>query len=63
MRPAPLTSTVFTVATLAALGARAAAQTLAYPQTRKVEQTDTYFGVQVADPYRWLEDEKSPETA
>jgi prolyl oligopeptidase len=26
-----------------------------YPETRRVEQTDTYHGVTVADPYRWLE--------
>ena len=26
-----------------------------YPDTRRVDQVDTYFGVQVADPYRWLE--------
>ena len=28
---------------------------LAYPETRKVDQKDTYHGVTVADPYRWLE--------
>ncbi len=28
---------------------------LTYPNTQKVNQTDTYFGTQVADPYRWLE--------
>jgi prolyl oligopeptidase len=39
------------------------AQKLQYPASKKVEQTDTYFGVKVADPYRWLEDEGSPETA
>ena len=26
-----------------------------YPDTRRVDQVDTYFGVKVADPYRWLE--------
>jgi prolyl oligopeptidase len=36
--------------------------TLNYPQTVKGSQTDTYFGVTVADPYRWLEDDRSPET-
>ena len=29
---------------------------LSYPETEKVDQVDEYFGVQVADPYRWLED-------
>ncbi len=32
-----------------------------YPKTKKVDQVDTYFGVKVADPYRWLEDDRSPE--
>ncbi len=36
---------------------------LAYPTTRKTDQTDTYHGTPVADPYRWLEDDRSAETA
>ena len=36
---------------------------LIYPKTRTVEAFDTYFGIRVADPYRWLEDGKSPEVA
>ncbi|HEX9137431.1 MAG TPA: S9 family peptidase, partial [Nitrospirota bacterium] len=45
------------------MGLPAIAEKLNYPATRKVEQVDTYFGVKVADPYRWLEDDNSPETA
>ena len=33
-----------------------------YPETAKVDTVDTYFGTEVADPYRWLEDDRSPET-
>ncbi len=35
---------------------------LTYPQTPKGTQVDTYFGTPIADPYRWLENDKSPET-
>ncbi len=35
---------------------------LQYPVTKKVDQSDDYFGTKVADPYRWLEDDKSAET-
>ena len=34
-----------------------------YPETAKVNQVDNYHGTQVADPYRWLEDDRSAETA
>jgi len=33
-----------------------------YPMAKKTDTVDVYFGHQVADPYRWLEDDNSPET-
>jgi prolyl oligopeptidase len=33
-----------------------------YPETRKVDTVDTYFGAQVSDPYRWLENDTTKET-
>ena len=34
-----------------------------YPETKKIAFADTIFGTVVADPYRWLEDDMSEETA
>src|SRR6185295_8692710 len=36
---------------------------LTYPESKKVDVVDDYFGTKVADPYRWLEDDRSPEVA
>ncbi|MGI9551445.1 MAG: prolyl oligopeptidase family serine peptidase [Aurantibacter sp.] len=33
-----------------------------YPTTIKADSVDTYFGTEVKDPYRWLEDDRSKET-
>ena len=43
--------------------ATASAQSLRYPATPKVDVKDTYFGRDVADPYRWLENDTSSQTA
>jgi prolyl oligopeptidase len=48
----------------AALCALAIAQEkLNYPKTAKVSHEDSYHGLTVADPYRWLEDDDSPQTS
>ena len=33
-----------------------------YPESKKTNTEDTYFGAKVPDPYRWLEDDHSVET-
>jgi prolyl oligopeptidase len=53
----------FAVASLSALLFGCAATTdnddvtYVYPETRMVDQVDNYHGTDVADPYRWLEDD------
>ena len=33
-----------------------------YPETKKTDHIDSYFGEKINDTYRWLEDDRSPET-
>ena len=35
---------------------------LIYPQAKRSDQVDDYFGTKVADPYRWLENADSADT-
>ena len=49
--------------TAAGAAAQTAGQALRYPPTAKSDQVDDYHGTRIADPYRWLEDVDSPQTA
>ena len=49
--------TTLTLGTILNLSAQ-----LTYPETKRGDVTDEYFGTKVNDPYRWLEDENSKET-
>ncbi len=52
---------IMTMATIATTVATA--QQLSYPKAEKDGTVDEYFGVKVADPYRWLENDTSKQTA
>ena len=41
----------------------AAPETWTYPETTKGDAVDTFFGTPVPDPYRWLENDTSAQTA
>ena len=45
------------ILTLSAAAAAAEGINLAYPQTRRADLVEEQFGQQVADPYRWLEND------
>ena len=53
--------TVFVTVSIAFMMSTSEAQ-IKYPATKKVTQSDNYFGTVIADPYRWLEDDNSDET-
>lgn len=57
---------MFVVATLISCDKKSEAtqpEALVYPETHKADNVDTYFGTEIKDPYRWLEDDRSAETA
>lgn len=53
---------ILAILLLSSLSATPAQTRLTYPETKRVDQVDDYFGTKVADPYRWLEQLDSPET-
>src|SRR5437879_6278507 len=55
-------SDIFIMKTLAAFLLMLALSSASPPVTRKDNVKETLHGVEIADPYRWLEDQNSPET-
>jgi prolyl oligopeptidase len=51
------------IAFIFTIGCTEKKEKIQYPATKKVDQEDEYFGTKVKDPYRWLEDDNSEETA
>ncbi len=49
------------VATLASCNEMKQIKVNPYPEAARGDVVDTYFGTEVADPYRWLEDDNAPE--
>ncbi len=63
MKHVPITNALFAALMLTTATVLAQTGPLTYPKTRQTDQTDTYHGTAVKDPYRWLEDDRSAETA
>lgn len=57
------TTQLLILSSMAALCSCGSKTSLTYPEAMKMDTVDTYFGTQVADPYRWLENDTSQATA
>lgn len=54
---------ILSIAATAMLSSIDAVAQVAYPKAHKDNTVDVYFGEKVVDPYRWLEDDMSAQTA
>jgi prolyl oligopeptidase len=63
MKILTLFTVCFIAAALVSCGSKEQASKFNYPTTAKVDTVDNYFGTDVQDPYRWLENDTSKQTA
>lgn len=63
MKILTLLAVCFIAAALTSCGSKEQVSKFNYPTTAKVDTVDNYFGTDVQDPYRWLEDDTSKQTA
>ncbi len=59
----PIIQLALAITITASMHAQKNSKKITYPSTQKIEHMDTYFETKINDPYRWLEDDKSSETA
>ena len=62
IKPSIVSKKLIYTFTLLFLIQSANSQKINYPESREVDLSDTYFGIKVNDPYRWLENDSSTET-
>ncbi|MBO8439121.1 MAG: S9 family peptidase [bacterium] len=56
-----MSGTALALAALVSCGNRQKASRIDYPQARTENVTDNYFGTEVSDPYRWMENDTTAE--
>jgi len=57
------TTVIVLISLIFIMGCMQKKEKIVYPETKKIEVTDEYFGTEVKDPYRWLENDTTRETA
>src|SRR5260221_4538639 len=62
MRKSPIAIAQSLAMVLCGTWLEAAENKMTYPPARRSDQADSYHGVRIEDPYRWLEDADSAET-